>query len=598
MKKMKSLNVQIGMSILMVLMFFSCQKNVLTEPPLNVQNAKSDSTKTLSISTDSAKHTINLTNDVSINTTKAGSITVDYLKTFAAKAGDSDYFMLKTTTTWQIASYPSWVTVSPLSGTGNANVTVTVKENTGIQRTGEISISGIGISQNASINALQLAGTTAQGTLVVDYLKTFSSIAGDNDYFIITSNTTWKVAGSPSWLTVSPLSGVGNARVTVTVQANTGAQRSGSIIISGTGVSQNASINALQVAGSGVIPAPNETVYDFPFTSLGTTILNKKLVANSSVTGILLPFTNTNVDIENSYISGSNLGVTALMNIGGATSPKTVKLYNNIFEFTQLDNYTIKIGEETTGPTNNFYDNAEIIGNKLTGIGNIPVTGSTHGFFVSFSRNSIIKYNSVNNSIYGIINKSQYLDNSNGVIAYNLIKNSKYGVICKGIAGTNIYNNTFYSDNKKGSVFIAAYKHDDGGNGSTGTIIKNNIFYADGDINMIGIDDEASKVGFVSDYNVFYVTPGSPSLHFRVWMGSSIQFLSFAQWQALGYDTHSVVINPGLDPITLIPANAVQHAVNLGSAYSTGIDPSNTWNRNATVTKTQGATWQNGAFVK
>ena len=443
--------------------------------------------------------------------------------------------------------------------------------------------------------------TPPSQTLTTDNLKTFSALAGENDYFVITSNTSWKIASYPNWVTVSPLNGKGNSHVTVTVQVNIGAQRTGALTISGTGVSQAASVNVVQKAAKVVIPAPitSETIYDFPFTSLGTTILNKKLVANSSVTECLLPFTNTNVDVQNSYISGSNVGVLALMNISGATSPKTVKLYNNIFEFTQPKNYTIKIGEETSGPTNNFYDGAEIIGNKLTGIGNFPVSGSsTHGLFVGFSKNSIIKYNNVTNSIYGIINKSQYMDNSNGVIAYNLIKNSKYGVICKGIAGTKIYNNTFYSDNKGGSVFIAAYKHDDGGNGSTGTIIKNNIFYADGDINMIGIDDEASKIGFVSDYNVFYVTPGSPSLHFRVWNGSSSQSISFAQWQALGYDTHSVVMNPGLDPITLIPANAVQHAANLGSAYSTGIDPSNTWNRNATVTKTQGATWQNGAFVK
>src|SRR5208282_3122777 len=87
-------------------------------------------------------------------------------------------------------------------------------------------------------------------SLSVDWLKVFSATAGDNDFFIVTSNTTWKIVSYPNWVTVSPLSGTGDAHVTVTVQGNTGAQRTGSIVLSGTGVAQNVSISALQLAGT------------------------------------------------------------------------------------------------------------------------------------------------------------------------------------------------------------------------------------------------------------------------------------------------------------------------------------------------------------
>ena len=93
-------------------------------------------------------------------------------------------------------------------------------------------------------------------TLSADFLKTFTSAAGDNDYFKITTNTSWKIASFPVWVTVSPLTGTGNGKITVTVQANTGIQRNGSIKIAGTGVSQAVSVNTIQVAAAAAAVPP------------------------------------------------------------------------------------------------------------------------------------------------------------------------------------------------------------------------------------------------------------------------------------------------------------------------------------------------------
>ena len=189
---MKKLKIMVGISCLMFVVVLSCQKDRLPSPSTNGQIAKADSTKTIRVSTDSTKQTVTITTDTSGIDTKAKTIKVDYLKTFSSKAGDSDYFILNSNTSWKITDYPDWLTVNPLIGKGNTNVTVTVKENTGTQRSGLISITGTGVLHTATITALQLAGSQASGSLTVDYLKTFSSVAGDNDYFIITANTSWK----------------------------------------------------------------------------------------------------------------------------------------------------------------------------------------------------------------------------------------------------------------------------------------------------------------------------------------------------------------------------------------------------------------------
>ena len=241
---MKNVKILFVLITLLVTVFISsCQKDMLP----NAQTATNG--KTLKISTDSSKLTLTLSTDSTPSMVKSKSISVDWLKTFSPVAGDNDYFILQANTSWQIISNPSWVTVSPLTGTGNAHVTVTLAANNGPQRTGAITISGSGVTNPVTISVLQLAGTTVKDSISVDWLKVFSANAGDNDFFKVISNTTWKIVSYPSWLIVSPQSGTGNSHVTVTVQANNSAQRTGNIVLSGTGVNQNVSVSALQVAG-------------------------------------------------------------------------------------------------------------------------------------------------------------------------------------------------------------------------------------------------------------------------------------------------------------------------------------------------------------
>ena len=69
---------------------------------------------------------------------------------------------------------------------------------------------------------------------------------GGNKTVNVTSNVSWSISTSDSWMTVSPASGSNNGSFTITTATNTGAARSGSVTVSGGGLSET--INVTQDA--------------------------------------------------------------------------------------------------------------------------------------------------------------------------------------------------------------------------------------------------------------------------------------------------------------------------------------------------------------
>jgi hypothetical protein len=128
---------------------------------------------------------------------------------------------------------------------------------------------------------------------------------------------------------------------------------------------------------------------------------------------------------------------------------------------------------------------------------------------------------------------------------------------------------------------------------ATGTKIKNNIFYTVSRIYNIAIHDAACLPGFESDYNIFYCESGTPVFNY---LESS---KTFAQWQALGYDKHSVVINPNFNNTTdFIPSSRLDKGTDLGSAWQTGLSTTAVWTTGANpATANQNGTWQVGARI-
>jgi hypothetical protein len=256
----------------------------------------------------------------------------------------------------------------------------------------------------------------------------------------------------------------------------------------------------------------------------------------------------------------------------------------------------LQAGDEGPRPSNNNLDGEVIIGNRFVWNGTEQASW-THALFTGYNINVVIKYNYLLNTPNGIQRKSNGMTDSDGVVAYNILKNPRLGIAVKGINGIKIYNNTFYSDKTpaqtwRGLVDICI-NTDAGLNAlATGTKVFNNIFYTRNKIFNIKIHEEECLENFESDYNVFWCEAGEPIFEIA---GKS---KTFSQWQALGYDLHSVIINPDfIDLIDFVPNKRLDYGKNLGSELGVGLAIDAKWSKTNPQTTSQNGAWQVGARV-
>lgn len=121
-------------------------------------------------------------------------------------------------TEWTIAFPEDWLTVSRSSGTGDASILITAKENTNITtRLSTITITGKGIPSK-TVTVTQEGAPPFLETSVTSL--PLSSAEGASGTFDITSNTSWTVSSSETWLTMTNAGGTANGKVTVTAQKN------------------------------------------------------------------------------------------------------------------------------------------------------------------------------------------------------------------------------------------------------------------------------------------------------------------------------------------------------------------------------------------
>ena len=279
------------------------------------------------------------------------------------------------------------------------------------------------------------------------------------------------------------------------------------------------------------------------------------------------------------------------------STPTILTFKNNSISSVNLYGYMLQAGDEVAAANNNNLDGAKITGNKFTWTGT-DMTSITHGLFTGHNINVLIKYNYLDHVPMGIIRKSTTnMTNTSGGVAYNIIRGTNVGIVVKGMSGVSIFNNTLYQDRTTSETsrgLIDVYTNSDVSPKSVshGTKIQNNIFYTRYETTCINIMDQESLSGLVSDYNVFYCETGSPK--FRV--AGSVK--TFAEWQAMGYDLHSVVINPEFtDFVYFVPKKRLDYGTNLGSAWAEGLSVNARWGTSDPETALQNGPWQVGAIV-
>ena len=311
-----------------------------------------------------------------------------------------------------------------------------------------------------------------------------------------------------------------------------------------------------------------------------------------------LLFAQIILTIEGTVVNNSEPGTWQVVNI--PRSVPTIFTYrNNSITSVNTQGFMLQAGDEDSLSTNNNLDGEVITGNKFNWNGTNGPTIITHGLFLGYNINSIVKYNYLDKVPYGIIFKSGTdagvnMTFTSGGCAYNICKNGKFAVRIKGVNGVKVYNNTFYSGDGSGwyLLFITSNMDRAVPAPSTGSKIFNNIFYSTIQIPMIKIES-GCLTNFECDYNVYWCSVGEPTF--------AIDGVThtWAQWRAYGYDAHSIIVNPNfIDTTDFVPTARLDYGTNLGTDWQTGLSTTATWVVGSSPTTTnQNGTWQVGARV-
>lgn len=145
-------------------------------------------------------------------------------------AGDTKDLSVTANCAWTVANNATdWLTVNPMSGNGNGQITLSAGKNTtGKVRTAVIMIDGGGVKRSVTVSQ-----NLPDEELTVSPMELSFVVDGGAHTLNIVSNGNWSIE-APGWCPVSKSSGFGNSEVTVTAKKNTTAEkREGKLIVKG-----------------------------------------------------------------------------------------------------------------------------------------------------------------------------------------------------------------------------------------------------------------------------------------------------------------------------------------------------------------------------
>jgi hypothetical protein len=127
---------------------------------------------------------------------------------------------------WSASSSADWIIVGATSGTGPAQVPLTVAPNNGPPRTGTVSVASTVLTVNQ--------GSPCEWVFAPPDHSFGASGGNGNILVIVTGVCTWTATSDVDWITItSGASGAGNGLVQFVVAANNGPARTGSLTIAG-----------------------------------------------------------------------------------------------------------------------------------------------------------------------------------------------------------------------------------------------------------------------------------------------------------------------------------------------------------------------------
>lgn len=134
---------------------------------------------------------------------------------------------IKCNTDWEVLSSPDWLSFSLTKGNGNSTITVTASENkSSDSRKGTVEIGQKGLTLSCTVEVTQLGRTLETGQALLEF-----DDRGGVQTFELLSDGVWSSICSEDWFSATPVSGVGDDLISVSVEENTGEnEREGKII--------------------------------------------------------------------------------------------------------------------------------------------------------------------------------------------------------------------------------------------------------------------------------------------------------------------------------------------------------------------------------
>lgn len=374
---------------------------------------------------------------------------------------------------------------------------------------------------------------------------------------------------------------------TISVHSQTTYYVSNSGSNSNNGLTINSSFETLQHAAdivsagdSVLVVSGNYVGFDIRTSGNASQPIVFKAMSNDVIIDTRNPVTTDGINIENAnYIEVHGFNVINQPRAGiRVVVSDFVKVINNVCT-----------NNEYWGIFTGFADDILIKGNSCS------YSQQQHGIYYSNSgdRPTIINNHSFNNNGCGIhMNGDLSMGDdgiiSNAIVAGNIIHDNGIGggsaINMDCVQDSKIYNNLIYNNHatgiamyqidgaegsKNNKIFNNTIIHPSDGrwailvvNASTGNTIYNNILINKHSFRGSICLDEDSKPGFVSDYNLVVN---------RLSDDDGNSNMSLSSWQALGYDTHSQIVQDD-NLIFVDPTNSDYHL--LGASQPTNIGTS------------------------
>ena len=124
---------------------------------------------------------------------------------------------------WTLEDVPSWIKISPSSGSGNGSILIVPQTNS---TTSERNATFYVVSSDNTALRKQITVTQKAYVFNVDSSTASVSSAQSTVSVKLSASSSWTASSGATWVTLDPASGSGDATVTLTVGKNSGAARS------------------------------------------------------------------------------------------------------------------------------------------------------------------------------------------------------------------------------------------------------------------------------------------------------------------------------------------------------------------------------------